>query len=265
MEQVTLSGVNETLLVPLYARALESRKENALFRDETAMQIVGSLDYDFTKIAKSKMNMWGCAARTLLFDEQTKKHLELHPDCSVINLACGLDDRFRRVDNGRIQWYNIDLPAVMELRKKLIPQNDRVTELACSAFDRDWMDQVEDRDHALILAEGFLMYVTEQQVKDLLEGISRHFRNSLLLLELMSRWMADHQNLHSIHKTNQVTFRWGVESGKELCDLCPAYQLIEEQNFTETMRQFAPVRLGLLAPVLRRMNNLLCVYSQVPG
>ena len=209
------------------------------------------------------MNMWGCAARTKLFDEQVRRHLALHPDCSVVNLACGLDDRFRRVDNGRIRWYNIDFPEVIALRKKLIPSDLRVTDLACSAFDSSWMGAVENKDHTLILAEGFLMYVTEQEISGLLSAVAEQFRDSTLLLELMSKWMAEHQNLHSIHKTDQVTFRWGVENGEELCRLSPQFRLLEECNFTEGMKHFAPVRITIISPMLKKMNNFIGVYHQI--
>ena len=125
-KKITLTGVNETLFVPLYARALESRKPDHAFYDATAVRVVDTVDYDFAKHGKSKMNMWGCAARTILFDRMVKEHIEAYPDCSVVNLACGVDDRFSRVDNGRIRWYNVDLPDVIQVRREIIDPNPRV-------------------------------------------------------------------------------------------------------------------------------------------
>lgn len=261
-EKITLSGVNETLFVPLYARALESRKPNHLFYDETAVRVIDSLDYDFEKQGKSSMNMWGCAARTVIFDEQTKAHIAAYPDCCVINMACGLDDRFSRVDNGRIHWYNIDFPDVIELREKLIAPNDRVTDLPCSVFDYSWIDRIENKDHALILAEGFLMYITAEEAKELFTTVAERFTHSCLLLELMTQWMVDHQQLHDTTHANDVTFKWGVKETAEFTTLCPQYELTGEYNFTDGMKHFAPVRMAFIAPILRKRNNRLGCFVQ---
>ena len=128
-ERVDLSGVSETMLVPLYSRALENNRENPAFYDKTAIEIINNLDYDFAerfKESKNKMNFWGCAARTIILDDEVSKYIKNNPECSVINLACGLDDRFSRVDNGKIKWYNIDFENVISLRNKLIDNHDRV-------------------------------------------------------------------------------------------------------------------------------------------
>ena len=262
-EKTILTGVNETLFVPLYARALESRKPNHLFYDATAVRVIDSLDYDFAKHGKSKMNMWGCAARTQLFDQQAAAHIQAHPDCSVINLACGLDDRFSRVDNGRIHWYNIDLPDVIDLRKKIIESNDRVTDIAASVFDYEWIDQIEQKDHALIIAEGFLMYITEAQAKALFSTIAAHFTHTTMLLELMTQWMVDHQKFHDTTKNTDVTFRWGIKETADFVRLCPQFRMTGEYNFTDGMKQFAPVRISLIAPVLRKKNNRMGRFEQI--
>ena len=261
-EKITLKGVNETLFVPLYARALESRKKDHLFYDETAIRVIDSLDYDFEKHGKSKMNMWGCAARTLLFDQCAKAHIKEHPECSVINLACGLDDRFRRVDNGKIHWYNVDFQDVVDLRKQLIESNDRVTDLACSAFDYSWMDQIENKDHALIIAEGFLMYPKEEEVKELFDTVASRFTHTALLLEVMTQWMVDHQKFHDTTKKTDVTFNWGINETEDFCRLCPQYSMKKEFNFTDGMKHFAPIRISIIAPLLRKKNNRLGWFIQ---
>ena len=262
-EKITLTGVNETLFVPLYARALESRKPDHLFYDETAVRVIDSLDYDFAKHGKSKMNMWGCAARTLLFDQQAARHIAAYPDCCVINMACGLDDRFHRVDNGRIHWYNIDFPDVIALRQELIEPNDRVQDLACSVFDYAWMDEIQNKDHALVIAEGFLMYVTAEEAKALFTTIAQRFTHTTLLLELMSQWMVDHQKLHNTTHTNDVTFKWGLEQTADFTALCPQYELTGEYNFTDGMKHFAPLRMAFIAPILRKKNNRMGRFEQI--
>ena len=262
-EKINLTGVNETLVVPLYARALESRKPNPLFYDATAVRVIESLDYDFAKHGKNKMNMWGCAARTLVFDQQAQEHIKKYPDCSIINLACGLDDRFHRVDNGRIHWYNVDFADVIALRSEIIAPCDRVVDIACSAFDYSWMDQVADKDHALVIAEGFLMYVTAEQAKELFSTIASRFTHTTMLLELMTQWMVDHQKLHDTTRLTDVVFKWGVKNTADFCQLCPQFKMTGEYNYTDGMKHFAPVRMAFIAPILHNKNNRTGRFEQI--
>ena len=82
-EKVDLSGVTETMLVPLYSRALEAERKNPQFIDETAVKVMDSLDYDFKKKFKdstNKMNFWGCCARTVIIDDFARDFIQKNPD-----------------------------------------------------------------------------------------------------------------------------------------------------------------------------------------
>ena len=261
-EMITLSGVPETLLIPLYARALESRKEHPVFYDAAAVRIIDAVDYDFAKHGKNKMNMWGCAARTVLFDREAAAHIERYPDCCVVNLACGLDDRFHRLDNGRIRWYNVDFPQVIDLRRELLEPCDRVTDIPASVFDYEWMERIANHDHTLIIAEGFLMYVTAEEVQSLFSIIAGKFTHTTLLLELMTKWMVDHQKLHDTTKLTEAVFKWGVEKTEEFTRLCPQFRMTGEYNFTDAMRRFSPVFMTLASPMMRSKNNRLGKFEQ---
>lgn len=261
-KQIDLSGVNETMLVPLYARALESKRRNPAFHDKTAVRIIDALDYDFAK-HEQKMNMWGCAARTILFDREAGQYIEKYPDCTVINLACGLDDRFSRLDNGRIKWYNIDFENIIALRKDLIEPNERVTDIASSALDFAWMEQVALRPQTLIIAEGFLMYLTEEEVRSLFDRIAEHFENSTLLLELMSTWMVKNQSKHDTIKKTGAVFRWGVTKTEDFTKLCPTYKMTGDYNFTDTMKRYSPVMLSIFSLFFRSKNNRLGRFEKI--
>lgn len=262
-ETIELSGVNETMLVPVYARALESRKKKHAFYDEAAVRTVEALDYDFEKHGKSKMNMWGCAARTIVFDQEVSSYIKDHPDCSVINMACGLDDRFSRVDNGTIEWYNLDFENVMAIREKLIPESGRVHNISTSVLDFAWMEQIKNRAHILVIAEGLLMYLTEREVQTLFHKISASFKHVTLLLELMSTWMVKNQKIHDTVKMTTAVFIWGIESAEDFTKICPMYKMTGEFNLTDTMKRFSPLFITLISPMLRRGNNRIGRFEQI--
>lgn len=265
-EKVDLSAVSETMLVPLYARAIESKKENPDFIDTTAVKVMDNLDYDFKKRFKTstnKMNFWGCSARTVILDKETKNFIKSNPDGTIINIACGLDDRFKRVDNGLIKWYNIDFEEIISLRKKLIQENDRVTDIASSALNFEWIDKIKNKDNVLIIAEGFLMYLDENEVKQLFDQISEKFNNEVLLIELMAKWMVKNQKAHDTVRTTGAEFKWGVENNEDFEKLCPSYKLMSEYNITDYMKKYSPIFIRLISPFLRSRNNRICVFEKI--
>lgn len=51
MQRLEIGGVQKTLLLPLWGRAVESKKPKSRLVDETAVRIIGEIDYDFSTIA----------------------------------------------------------------------------------------------------------------------------------------------------------------------------------------------------------------------
>ena len=167
MSDERIGGVAETMLQTLYARAKESKKRNHKIYDEKAIEIVDRMDYDFSLADKDTAMSSGVVARTIVLDRMVSAFVKEHPDVIVINIACGMDTRFYRVDNGQICWYNIDLPVTMEVREKYIHENERVTNIAASAMDETWAGQIQEKDGAtvLVIVEGLSMYLSETDVK----------------------------------------------------------------------------------------------------
>ncbi|HVL01135.1 MAG TPA: class I SAM-dependent methyltransferase, partial [Dongiaceae bacterium] len=100
-----LTGVPETLLIPLYARALETSRDNTIFRDPKAVEMVNRIEYDFSKFDTDTPTTLGIAIRSRIIDDMARAYIEQHTDCVVINIAAGLDARYYRIDNGRLRWY----------------------------------------------------------------------------------------------------------------------------------------------------------------
>lgn len=265
-EKINLTGVNETMLVPLYARAIESQKDKPEFIDKTAIKVMDNIDYNFKKRFKTstnKMNFWGCSARTVILDQETKKYITQNPHATIINLACGLDDRFTRVDNGQIKWYNIDFENIINLREKLIDQHERVTNIASSALDYQWINQIENKENILIIAEGFLMYLNENEVKDLFSEISKNFENVELLIELMSKWMVKNQKVHDTVRTTGATFKWGINESKDFEKICPQYKILTDYNLTDKMKKYSPIFIRIISPFLRKRNNRIAKFKKI--
>ena len=116
------SIVAETLLIPLYYRAKESRRKNPILNDKVAEGLVDSLEYDYSRFDGAKLSEVGCVVRGWFFDRAVRRFIGKHADAVVVNVGCGLDTRFQRIGDGKAVFYDMDLPEVIALRRELIPE-----------------------------------------------------------------------------------------------------------------------------------------------
>lgn len=169
-ETITLSGVPETMLQTVYARAKESSGRGAI-RDRKAEETIGGLQYDFSLADRDKAMHSGVIARTIVLDRLTGAWLQEHPGGTVVNVACGLDTRCYRME-GYGRWYNLDLPETIAVRQRLLPENGAISQIAMSAMD-DWGGCIAEQDTpALVIIEGLTMYLTETDVQRIFSVIA---------------------------------------------------------------------------------------------
>src|SRR5512136_2026485 len=134
----SLNNVAETLLATVYVRAMESQRPDALIKDDIAVAMVTQGKYDFSRIKQIRMDEDDKVAivlRNREIERYARDFLGRHPEAVVAHLGCGFDARFERVDNGQVEWFDLDLPEVIELRRNLIGgESGRYHLLGGSAF-----------------------------------------------------------------------------------------------------------------------------------
>ena len=260
-EKITLTGVPETMLQTVYARARESAGRGAI-RDETAEQIIGSLDYDFSLAEKDTAMRSGVIARTIVLDRLVGAWLGRHPGTVVVNLACGLDTRCYRM-KGYQHWYNLDLPETIAVRQRLLPESGAISQLAMSAMD-DWGAAIRETDApALVIIEGLTMYLSEADVRRIFEVIAARLPKAEVFVETMNPAVAKRFKERSIEGSH-AKFTWGVKHGRALAALLPGFRFVEEHSLTEGMAVFAPVyKLLDKLPAVRNISNKIIVLKHV--
>ena len=168
--RVSLEGVSETLLMTLYVRARETQRPDAMIRDEKAVEMVNQLETDFSRYRMQRHDEVAVIMRMKKFDSYVRDFLKRCPDAGLVHIGCGLDTRFERVDNGKVEWFDLDMPDVMALRQKFIhSESSRYHTLATSVFEEDWLEEVSRFKPRpfMFVAEGVLPYFEEAQVKAL--------------------------------------------------------------------------------------------------
>lgn len=262
-EDVKLRGVAETMLQTLFARAMESQKKNHKIYDEKAIEIVQKLNYDFSNAQKDMLMSRGVIARTIVLDKMVKDYIAVHPDVCIINIACGLDTRFYRVDNGKIHWYNVDLPETMVVRERFLKESGRVVNIAASAMEESWALQVnaEKRD-VLVIIEGLTMYLNEKDVKQILNVIDRYFWSVRIFMETMSPFAVQHVKEKSV-EASQAKFSWGIKSGKLLKKMSPSFRFVRDVSLAEGMKEMMPLyRVLEKIPFVRNISNKISVLEK---
>lgn len=230
----TLDNVAETLLFTLYVRALESQRPDALLKDEKAVALLDQLGGDIARLKRVKMDEEDRVTlilRNRQFDRQARGFLARFPEAIVVHLGCGFDSRFERVDNGKVEWYDLDVPEVITLRRKLIgAEGPRYQLLAYSAFDPAWLDIVAAQ-HArpfLFLAEGVFMYFKETQIRSLVLRLLERFPGSELVFDGFLPYLVRMNNLRMLFGGVGARYYWGLKHGKDLEGWGKGIQLLDE-------------------------------------
>ncbi len=164
--KVKKGTIEETLLLPLWGRAYETQKKNPRIIDNKAVEIMSKLDYDFSDIVKTQtMSQHGWVARCMHTDKMAQEFIAKYPEATIVNIGCGMDTTFSRIDNGKIRFYELDLPDVIELRKNFYEDSNRHKSIASSFLETEYFNQIEVKNGLLFLAGGVFMYFTKEKMK----------------------------------------------------------------------------------------------------
>ena len=181
--------VQETLVIPLYGRKMCTERFPSLFRDETALQLMEKIDYDFSELeakSKSTMQQFGFLEAAMRQNDlaiEVRDYLSSHPEAAVVNLGCGLDNTGRSCDNGRCRLYNLDFPGVIAVRDALLPAGDREENIPCDLNDFSWMEKIDGSKGAVFFAAGVFYYFLKDQVKALVQAMAAAFPGGKLVFD----------------------------------------------------------------------------------
>ena len=263
--KIKLEGVMETMLITLDARARDYRSEASMLKDKKSAEMVDVIDYDFESFEKDKMNHMGILARAKVMDDEIKKFIEKYPACHIVSIGSGLDTRLTRVDNGKIHWYDVDFPEVIELRRKFFEENERVKFIAKSALDRSWTKEVDTKgEKLLIISEGVIMYFRPEQVKEFLNILTDNFDSFDLYLDCLSTRLVNKAKTNKAVKRMNAEYHFGVTKGKELIALNPKLKQTGYIKFTKELGKKIRGIYKIFIPIIYLMNNrlIMCKYDK---
>jgi O-methyltransferase involved in polyketide biosynthesis len=245
-----LGAVQETLFIPLAARARETARKRPVLRDPKAVEMARSVDFDNAVYGGG----WGgfvTVLRTVIFDWWVREFLARHPSGTVIELGAGLNTRFERTDNGTAHWVDLDLPDTIELRRRFFADTGRRQTIAASLLDEDWLETVAQRPGPyFFVSEGVLVYLEEDAVTRTLARVAGRFPGALLAFDTYSRVTFGQQHKMAARRGMAARWAWACDDPRSLERF--GLRLAESATITrppKALRPSLPFRYRSLLPL----------------
>ncbi|HPR31812.1 MAG TPA: class I SAM-dependent methyltransferase [Prolixibacteraceae bacterium] len=240
-QKMELGAIQKTLLFPLWGRAIETKKEKPLLMDHTAVRIMESLDDDFSSHFNglSVISQLGWVVRSMLIDQIIVRFLQKNPNGTIVDIGCGLDTTFERMDNGTLRWYDLDMPDTIELRRKFFQENERRTFLSGSFLDEAWLETLPAENNILFVSAGVFYYYEEKDIKLFFRRIAQSFPGCEIAFDASSPFgikMANKMVLKKGGMGEDTFLKWGIRNAKEMESWDDRLSVLSEEPFFKDIR-----------------------------
>lgn len=213
-----LTNESKTLFIPLLGKALVS-KEKIFLHDPKAEEIITKVNYDFNSLKQSKWLSMYLSVRALIIDELCNKYILENPNTTVIHLGCGLDSRYLRVKQKYSNWYDIDYQNVIDIRKEFYNLNSKYKMIGYSVTDSKWLEEINLSDNTLIVAEGLTMYLSEEEIRDLINNIKEKIGKSHIIFDAYSKKAVKASKIKNPVKQMNAKIKYGINKPEDFLKL----------------------------------------------
>jgi len=231
-----LGDVQKTLFLPLWGRAIESKKPEPMLIDKMAVKIIEQVDLDFSQISQNidDLTHIGWIRRCQICDQVVLDFTSQYPGGTIVNIGCGLDTTFERTDNGNLRWYDLDLPDVIDLRFQFMQENDRRKFIASSFLEEGWLEDIDVEGNVLFIAAGVFYYFESDDVKSFFVRLINKYPNCELIFDVSSPLgikIANKKVVESSGLDETSHLVWGLEDKKEFLSWDDRIRIIDTYNY----------------------------------
>jgi O-methyltransferase involved in polyketide biosynthesis len=257
--RVRLAGVQQTLTPVLKAKALDNRLPVPILGDIWAERTMRRLDpgYDRGRFGASQLGL-AAVVRARTFDDWARDFLAGHSGAVVLNVGCGLDARVHRIDPpATVDWFDLDFPAVVELREQLLPPREHYTLIGSDVTEPAWLERVPRGRPALLIAEGLVPYLTADAARLLLTTVVDAFPTGHIMVDTVSVRAWRFARWDPVGRRYNARFHCGFDDPAALADWHPRLRYVDEAPMNDS-----PV---LLARAPRGVRRLYRLMNLLPG
>ncbi len=228
-----LTPIERTLLLTLCGRADDAASASPWLGDTVAAQVAGKIDEPVRAAAAGDADLsLNVAIRAATLDTHVRNFLATYPNGVVVDLGCGLETRVFRLDPPPgADFYGIDFPAVIEVRRRLVPEHQRETLIAGSLEDPQWLNDVPADRPSIIVADGVLTFLGPSEATELLKRLTDHFAHGELVCQANIKFLT--RDLGRVPELKKVGIPphyqgFGIDEPAELERINPKLRFVEE-------------------------------------
>jgi len=263
-----INQISRTAFLTLQCHAQDAVKKEPVLNDRSAIKTLELLktiirDSDsalYQRILKDRVKgslVKHIVLRARQYDRYIIEYLAKYPDAAVVNIGCGLDDRFSRIDNGKVRFYDLDLPDIMDIKHQLLAPRERYGHISQSVFEFDWINRIAS-EHVILVAEGVFMYCDEEDVRTLFRHLQTLLKSPVIVFEVFNKkWLRGWRRRSMEIKMKkelkldvETLFRFGISDSDEIEKWQNGYRLIGDWSYFDSLEG------PLLARLFRNSDSL---------
>lgn len=249
---ININDISETAFLTLQCHAIDAESSSPILNDSSSVETLNTLKEYFSKSNSSlhkklfqnkvKRNLvTHTVLRAKKYDSYITEFIDKYPNATVVNIGCGLDNRFERIDNGSIHFFDLDLPDIMNIKKQIFQEKANYYQISQSVFEFDWINKIET-EHVILVAEGVFMYCTEQDVKKLFLTLQEKLNNPEIIFEVFnSKWLTGWRKKSMEFKLKKelklgegTTFKFGIPDSDEIENWNQGFWLIDDWSYIDS-------------------------------
>jgi methyltransferase (TIGR00027 family) len=246
-----LSAVSETALITLRARVVEAEKDRPVIRDDIGVLCLERIRTLLPAETRNRIldeNLPSTltryiALRSRKYDAYAQEFIQEHPEGLVVSLGCGFDTRYWRVSEKPWKYVEIDLPEVIEVKKKVLGDIANYTMIGCSVLEERWVEEIRSiqGENILFLAEGLFMYFPKAEVVRIFNELAETFLRSHIVFEVvdvkytqgMWKKRVESKMKRSIGTEAGSSYQFGVRNATDVEAYGKDIKVVEEWSYFE--------------------------------
>ena len=248
-------GVADTLYIPLTARIYVSEHFPEYFRDDKAVSLKNEMPYEEIASKSSEYFQMAGACRFYNTDRMIKAFIDRHEKCNIVNVGCGLETAYFRINPApeKAVFYEMDLPEVIEARRKVLGESESEILLPGDMFDFAWAEGIDKSLPTLVTVIGVFQYFEEEKVIGFLKRLKNVFPSVEVIFDAMTGKAIKYANNY-IKKTgnNDAELHFSADNGQSVAAKC-GMKLIEERPFFGTARKQLKRKLKLYTRIAMKV------------
>ena len=240
-------------------------KKSLIIKDEKAEEIIQLAGYNQKKLKLKKSYQIFLTIRAKLIDDYTKEFIDNHNgDCTVIQVACGLDSRYIRLNNDKVKWYDLDLYGTIALRKKFYKQSQNYKMIESNVCNFTWIDKIDPSDlkkPVLIIAEGLFMYLSKEDNQTVFSSLPKYFKDVDIIFDAFSPHVVKISKYIGTLKRTSASFSFGFKDPKVIENMSDklshkATLSYNSNQYVKELSLFQRIRLALAKLLIDKTKRL---------